>query len=151
MYATEGAFGGGQMFSAPNRKSPAAPATASENLEPPIPQTTCGPTQLRQNLKGLALIHIFKIKFQDAAAYGFAPRRACPNAWGFRRTSGGTPSHGRDGNGAEIHLRAVSFKGFYLSTNPFYLKRLRAAASTIDAAPRIAAATCGSGTCVIPT
>lgn len=68
------------------------------------------------------------------------------------RTSGGTPSHGRDGNGAEIlHLRAVSFKGFYLSASPFYLKRLRAAASTIDAAPRIAAATSGSGTCVIPT
>lgn len=174
MYATEGAFGGGQMFSAPNRKSPAAPATASENLEPPIPQTTCGPTvgtefkraciplcgfserppatpRSPQKRTFPDLIHIFKIKFQDAAAYGFAPRRACPNAWGFRRTSGGTPSHGRDGNGAEIHLRAVSFKGFYLSTNPFYLKRLRAAASTIDAAPRIAAATCGSGTCVIPT
>lgn len=67
------------------------------------------------------------------------------------RTSGGTPSHGRDGNGAEIHIRVVSFKGFYLSASPFYLKRLRAAASTIDAAPRIAAATSGSGTCVIPT
>lgn len=42
-------------------------------------------------------------------------------------------------------------KDFIISASPFYLKRLRAAASTIDAAPRIAAATCGSGTCVIPT
>lgn len=152
MYAMEGACGGGQMLSAPNRESPAASATASENSEPPIPQTTCGPTQLRQNLKGLALIHIFKIKFQDAAAYGFAPRRACPNARGFRTNLRRNPVSwtGRKRRGNTTSPRRLVQRILSIG-KPFYLKRLRAAASTIDAAPRIAAATSGSGTCVIPT
>lgn len=45
MYAMEGACDGGQMFSAPNRNSPAAAATASENLEstPPYPSDNLQP------------------------------------------------------------------------------------------------------------